>query len=83
MLDFSFAAVICVIEDMEKIREEFKGEEATKGRFTFGQVFDYINDGCYPEGLDKKEKLSLRKGAKYFVIRDAQLFYVGGRVARV
>ena len=52
MLDFSFAAVICVIEDMEKIREEFKGEEATKGRFTFGQVFDYISDGCYPEGLE-------------------------------
>ena len=66
-----------MIEDMEKILEEFKGEEATKGRFTFGQVFDYINDGCYPEGLDKKEKLSR---AKYFVIRDAQLFYVGGKV---
>ena len=40
---------------MERIREDFKGEEASKGRFTFGQVFDYINDGCYPEGLDKRK----------------------------
>ena len=43
-----------MIEDMEKIREEFKGEEATKGRFTFGQVFDYINDGRGGSGIQKR-----------------------------
>ncbi len=41
-------------------------------RFRFEDIFGY------PEGLDKPEKLSLRKRTKYFVVQDAQLYYIGG-----
>ena len=44
-------------------------------RFRFEDIFDYITKGVYPEGLDKPEKLSLRKRTKYFVVQDAQLYY--------
>ncbi len=40
--------------------------------------FRFITKGVYPEGLDKPEKLSLRKRTKYFVVQEAQLYYIGG-----
>ncbi len=36
-----------------------------------------LTKGVYPEGLDKPEKLSLRKRTKYFVVQEAQLYYIG------
>ncbi len=52
-------------------------------RFRFEDIFGYITKGVYPEGLDKPEKLSLRKRTKYFVVQDAQLYYIGGGEERI
>ncbi len=42
-----------------------------------------LTKGVYPEGLDKPEKLSLRKRTKYFVVQEAQLYYIGGGEERI
>ena len=57
--------------------------EKTGGKFSYRQIFDYINSGFYPEGLEKQDKLSLRKRAKYFIIEEAQLYYVGGKTITI
>ena len=57
--------------------------EETGGKFSFRQIFDNINSGFYPEGLEKQDKLSLRKRAKYFIIEEAQLYYVGGKTITI
>ena len=42
------------------------------------QIYSYLNDGAYPEGFEKSDKLSLRKRSKFFSINEGSLFYVGG-----
>lgn len=46
-----------------------------EGRFTYSQLYDYI-DGA--EGFEKEDKLALRKRAKFFSVRKANLYYLGG-----
>ena len=52
--------------------------EASEGRFTYGQLFDYISQGVYPESFLKEDKQALRKRAKFFTIDKANLYYIGG-----
>ena len=49
-----------------------------QGRFTFNDIHRYLRDGCYPDGYTKPDKLALRKRAKFFCTRGADLIYVGG-----
>ncbi len=35
----------------------------------------YIKDGIYPDGFSMSDKGSLRKRAKFFFIKEADLFY--------
>ena len=35
--------------------------EANGGRFYFNQVFEYLNDGSYPDGFDKNDKRAFKK----------------------
>ena len=53
-------------------------EEESFGRFSYTAIFKYVKDGSYPEGFSKSEKGSLRKRAKYFYIKKAELFYKSG-----
>ena len=52
--------------------------QAEQGRFTFNDIHRYLHDGRYPDGYTKSERLALRKRAKVFCPRGADLFYVGG-----
>ncbi len=58
-------------------------------KIAFRNIHNYINIGpnvnivvniseLNLEGLKKNEKLALKKRAKYFILQDAQLHYVGG-----
>lgn len=53
---------------MEKKEESF-------GKFSYKAIFDYLSDGTYPGDFTKSEKGSLRKRAKYFLVKEADLFY--------
>ena len=44
-----------------------------QGRFTFNDIHRYLRDG-----YTKPDKLALRKRAKFFCTRGADLIYVGG-----
>ena len=52
--------------------------QAKQGRFRFNDIHHYLHDSRYPDGYTKSEKLALRKRAKFFCARGADLFYVGG-----
>ena len=52
--------------------------EANRGRFSFNQVFEYLNDGSYPGGFDKNDKHVLRKRANFFAVKDNKLYYTSG-----
>ena len=63
-------------------RAEMESEEKSgEGRFTFREIFEYIKNGKYSEGLAKTDKLSLRKRAKFFQVVESSLYYVGGKYA--
>ena len=47
------------------------------GKFSFGEVFDYIQHGRYPEGVSKSDKNTLRRRAKFFRVNDKDLYYIG------
>ncbi len=55
-------------QDMDKEGDSF-------GRFCCSIIFNYLKDGSYPEGFSKAEKGSLRKRAKFFFIKEAELYY--------
>ena len=48
-------------------------------RFSFSEIYQYLNSGIYPENYDKKDKLSLRKRSKFFQCRGKDLIYIGGK----
>ena len=58
-----------------KAPERAMEEEESFGKFSYRTIFNYLRDGCYPEGFLKSEKGSLRKRSKFFVIKEADLFY--------
>lgn len=55
-----------------------KEEEQQDGRFSFAEIYAYIKDGRYPSSFTKADKQALRKRAKFFTVKDTQLYYVGG-----
>ncbi len=54
-------------------------EMAQEGRFLYKDIYNYIEEGIYPENYQKQDKLALRKRAKYFQIVEGSLHYVGGK----
>ena len=46
--------------------------------FTKPSVVIYLNCRTYPDSFSKTDKLALQKRAKYFCIKGANLYYVGG-----
>ena len=54
---------------------------AEEGKFSFSQLYDYLSSGSYPDHFEKEEKRGLRKRAAFFVIKEAQLYYKGGKSA--
>ncbi|XP_055008607.1 uncharacterized protein LOC110161145 isoform X2 [Boleophthalmus pectinirostris] len=44
------------------------------------EVFDYLSRGKYPDGYNKSQKLSLKRYAQKFTIKEGQLFYGNRRV---
>ena len=60
-----------------KLRME-NDPQLEQGRFTFNDIHRYLREGCYPDGYTKADKLALRKRAKFFCTRGADLIYVGG-----
>ena len=49
-------------------------------RFSYEEISAYLTEGGYPESFVKADKQVLRKRAKYFLVKDAHLYYVGGLV---
>lgn len=45
------------------------------GRFSFSEIFDYVNSGKYPDNYDKNDKRALRKRASNFSTKDGSLYY--------
>ncbi len=46
------------------------------GKFSYKDIFHYLRYGTYPGDLSKAEKGSLRKRAKFFLLKEpADLFY--------
>ncbi len=55
-----------------------KPRQDADGKFSFSQIFTYLRWKKCPEGASKADKNSLRTRAKYFRLRDEDLYYVGG-----
>ena len=47
-----------------------------QGQFTFNDIHRYLRDGCYPDSYTKPDKLALKKQAKFFCTKGADLIYV-------
>ena len=58
-------------------------EEESFGKFSYQAIFNYLKDGTYPGEFTKAEKGSLRKRAKYFFIKEADLFYKGKSTGKI
>ena len=50
------------------------------GRFTYGEILAYLTEGRYPDSYLKADKQALRKRAKFFLVKDAHLYYIGGEL---
>ena len=62
---------------MQPTEEEFE-EKQQDGRFSFTEIYHYIKEGKYPNGFSKPDKQALQKRANLFIIKDMQLYYIGG-----
>ncbi len=50
-----------------------------EGRFTYGEIHQYLHDGLYPGEYSKTDKAALRNlRVKFFTCDGSDLFYVGG-----
>lgn len=52
-------------------------EDQQEGRFTYGEISNYLHSHSYPLGFSKADKLALRKRSKFFALKDGQLHYTG------
>ena len=48
------------------------------GRFSFGEIHQYLTSRRFPGDFRKSDKHTLQKRAKSFLGKETQLFYVGG-----
>ena len=51
---------------------------ASSGHHSYSAITAYLQSGTYPNDADKKQKNSLRKRAKFFVMLGGKLHYIGG-----
>lgn len=56
------------------------GGRSGGGRFPYDHIMDYLQEGKYPTNFDKLDKHALRKRAKYFVLCEGHLCYIGGKL---
>ena len=54
---------------------------ADEGKFSFGEIYDYLNSGNYPNHFEKSEKRGLRKRAAFFLVKEGKLYYKSGMSA--
>ena len=54
-------------------------EAAEEGRFSFSQIYEYLNSGTYPDHFEKDEKRALRKRAAFFSVKETKLYYKSGK----
>ena len=47
------------------------------GWFTFKEIHKYLVQGMYPSSFSKSDKQALRKRAKFFTVKGAELYYTG------
>ena len=69
-----------IIDEDDHVEEERARKYDTKeqeGRFSYSEINDYLLSQKYPAGFTKADKLALRKRAKFFKIKDGQLYYTG------
>ncbi len=50
----------------------------TGSRFSVTEIHAYLQSKNYPLGLDKSGKSVLRRRAKFFVVDQGDLYYIGG-----
>ena len=50
-------------------------EEKKDGRFSFEEIHQYLLQGVYPSTFSKSDKQALRKRAKFFAVKGADLYY--------
>ena len=55
-----------------------KKSSRKKARWEMFFYSHYIKEGKYPNRFSKPHKQALRKRAKFFIIKDTQLYYIGG-----
>ena len=73
----SFCIKVCPVAmpSIASYQEVMEKEEQSFGKFSCSAIFNYLKNGSYPEGYSKSEKGSLRKRAKFFFVKEAELFY--------
>ena len=60
--------------------EDTAEKAASEGRFSYTEIYNYLSGKGYPPHLTRKEdKQALRKRSKFFIAKDAGLYYVGGK----
>ena len=50
-------------------------------KFSFSQIYGYLSSVSYPDHFEKEEKRALRKRAAFFLVKEGQLYYKGGKSA--
>ena len=50
--------------------------DASEGRFSFGEIYNYTNNGTYPDGFERRDKVALR--GPNSKVEEENLFYIGG-----
>ena len=53
------------MEEFEEVPAPPTNQGAAAGKFSFGEIFDYIIRRRYPEGISKSDKNVLRKRVKF------------------
>ncbi len=48
--------------------------------YSYSAITAYLQSGIYPSDADKKQKNSLRKRVKFFVLLAEKLHYIGGQI---
>ena len=57
-------------------------DSQTDGRFEYNHLYQYLQDGTYPEGFTKADKSGLRKRAKFFTSQGSELYYTGNKLSK-
>ena len=53
--------------------------EEKDNKYSYEALYEYLCHGAYPAAVDKKYKHGLRKRSKFFLCKEGQLFYTGGK----